>query len=116
MPYLIKILYLIIFLSPLPVWAYSSGGDIVITRKAAQQKALLDRKFIFMQEQASFKKEQVVVKTPPSLVSSLKPMQKQVLKKQSSLATSPAKSETWDDYAEEVEIEEDLSVQAKLIP
>ena len=112
------LLFLYLF-SSLPTLA----NDIVITRKAAPSKALLDRKFIFMQESSSFAKNpQSTVKSSkvhtinqviPSLVPAKLPSAKN-----KSLQHSPVNiQDNWDAYAEDVidELEESLDVEARLL-
>lgn len=127
---ILLILFIYLF-SSLPILAYSSNNAIVITRKAAPGKALLDRKFIFMQEGGSskLKAESSMLKAQSSTqlnsyssksLIPIKPSNVNSNKKNtiqhSASNVEPAK-DNWDAYAEDVpvELEESLGVEAKLI-
>ena len=107
-------------------FAYNSANDIVITRKAPTKKALLDRKFIFMQEAASTRPTLNVqrstldlhdysIKLVPVKVPSIQSNKKNTVERSASSVQPVA--DNWDAYAEEVdvELEENLGVEAKLL-
>ncbi len=106
---------LISLTSSVPVLAYSSGNDIVITRKAAPKKALLDRKFIFMQE------AKAPITNTPRLAELNNYSTKSLVPIKASNISHPKQNtindSNWDSYAEEVdvELEESLGVAAKLL-
>lgn len=122
MQYLNKFFLLLAFyfLSSLPILA----GDIIITRKALPGKALLDHKFIFMQGASSFtKNSQPIVKSSklhstdkliPSLIPT-KPVSTKIKSLPLASASTQPTPDNWDTYAEEVEMEENLSVGARLL-
>lgn len=118
MRYLNKFFILLSFylFSSLPILA----NDIVVTRKAPPNKALLDRKFIFMQEGQAFQKSSTlnVQRSTSSLrnssVKSLIPTKAASIQSNKKNIIQPP-ADNWDAYAEEVEIEESLNVGARLI-
>ncbi len=125
MHFLIKSFVLVLLiLSFLPALAYNSGDAIVITRKAPVKKALLDHKFIFMQEvkapitnmQRSTELSNYSIKSLVPVKSSTENSQKRIIIQHPSSSTEPAK-DNWDAYVEEVpvELEENLGVEAKLV-
>ncbi len=109
----------------LPSFAYSSGDAIVITRKAPVKKALLDRKFIFMQERksstlnsaSSTPKLNDYSSKPVALVKALSPNNTKKAIVERSTAKAQTETDNWDAYVEEipVELEEKLGVEAKLL-
>jgi hypothetical protein len=120
------------FLSSLPTLA----DDIVISRKTTPGKALLDRKFIFMQEGSSFNKESgatakrstvngqrisndhkglMTISTPAQRPSTF--VHRSPITVHHSTSNVKPAVDNWDAYAEEVtdELEESLSVGARLL-
>ncbi len=110
-------LLLLLLLYPSPVFAYRSGNDIIIKRQVNHKPSLLDRKFIFMQEGAAYKKN----KTTSSELKSLSQVPKSLPVKISVKPTTAKQSKktaeniydenNWRDYSE---LEESLSVSAKM--
>jgi hypothetical protein len=98
--------------------AYSSSDGTIVINKRPKRKALLDYKFVIMQsrDNEAFASTQEYNNDSQGLNTlSTAPKQMPVIKHASpSSAKATPKAETWDDYAEEVEMDESLGVSAKI--
>ncbi|MDA0771514.1 MAG: hypothetical protein O3C63_01080 [Cyanobacteria bacterium] len=112
-----------------PVWA---NNTIVIKRKQAKNKALLDYKFVFMQEQTAFKaspqtekrRSQISYPATTKLTEAFTHPQKltpEIIVHKQHTKTIPSKAvniyneDNWNDFAIESNLDEHLGVQAWII-
>lgn len=100
--------------------ALDTTTTIITKRKANHNRALLDKKFVIMQESPSLKIENSspsltqLSKSPIAVKSYPKVNNKRRVSPPTKLESKPS-GDNWDDYAQEVELDESLSVGAKLI-
>lgn len=102
--------------------AYSSSDGTIVVNKRHKRKALLDYKFVIMQgkPQEAFtpdhnttdSKGLRTISTAPRQIPAKAPSKKPLALSKTVL--EPVREETWDDYAEEVEMDEELGVSAKI--
>lgn len=91
----------------------SAETTIITKRKTNNHAALLDKKFVIMQESQAL----ATTSSTPSLTKLSKPRISSVKSSKKIQKTNEPKpvNNNWDDYAEEIELDESLSVGAKLI-